>query len=365
MSWMRFSLLFVFAAMVTNLPIDAHAGGPQGLTAYRPQHGAGYFPFARTGVPEDLEEDPDLGPGIRVNGAEEVDPEGEDDLIELVVERGSSEAVFALERSDPALSVWTTREKRPETELAFTGSRSETLVFSEAGQLTLWVEWNGTAPAFPVLSLLTPAAVVVDRVVFHAFTSLVVALGGENQVPQLPVLPTTGTYRLATDLYGLGWDVLARDEDEVSRNGSGAVYDEIVNAIRNRSVGELAIFGYSHGGGSTYDLCRRLVVNRLGIGTFSINFTAYIDAIENDSSIDIQMELRRPPTTVFHGNYYQSGSFRDGFLDGGPVLGSDPPPSGLNVEDMAWGEGATHWTIDDFDAMQGLIQAALQDRTRR
>lgn len=73
-----------------------------GLTAYRPQHGNGYHPFARTAVSDDLEEHRHFGPGIRVNGADEVDPEEEDDLVELVVTRPSDSATFVLERDDPS-----------------------------------------------------------------------------------------------------------------------------------------------------------------------------------------------------------------------------------------------------------------------
>ena len=33
-----------------------------------------------------------------------------------------------------------------------------------------------------------------------------------------------------------GWDVIQRDEDEVSPTGTGLVYNETVNAIQNRFV---------------------------------------------------------------------------------------------------------------------------------
>ena len=124
-----------------------------------------------------------------------------------------------------------------------------------------------------------------------------------------------------------------------------------------------AIFGYSHGGGSTYDLCNRLDANRAAIGTFSINFTSYVDGIENDSTIDTDMELRRPPTTNFHANHYQSGSFHDLFLDGGPVDDSEPPPRGLDVETVTWGRDATHSEIDDFEEVRNFIQAVGSQRS--
>lgn len=340
--------------------------GEYGLTAYRPQHGTGYHPFTRTSVPEIFEEHGLLGAGIRVNHAGEVDPDGEDDLIELVVARPSADAAFVLERSDTRLSVWRTRGKQPRTEVVFNGALSTHLGVGEAQQMTLWVEWTGTAPAYPVLSLIPlESDRVADRIVFHAFAGLVVALGGADQRPAFPVEMTHGTYRVAKALYERGWDVLMRDEDEVTSDGSGPVYDEVVNAIRNRSVRELAIFGYSHGGGSTYDLCERLHVQRTHIGAFSIEFTSYVDGIQNHAG-SLFAERRKPLASRFHANQYQRRGFlpRD-FPKGRPVASSEPPTSGLHVEDRPWGEGAGHYDIDDFAQVRDFIRETLAVRVSR
>ena len=346
-----------------------------GLTAYRPQHGTGYFPFARTAVPEVFEEHRGLGPGIRVNGAGEVDPEGEDDLIEVVVGRLSANTNFVLERSDPRLSVWRTREKREQTEVSFANARSTHLAFGNAQQITLWVEWTGSAPAYPALSLLAVESEdVVDRIVFHAFQGLVVALGGEDQEPD-PVNMNEGTYRVATALYKLGWDVLMRDEDDVGPDGSGPVYDEIVNAIQNRSVRELAVFGYSHGAGSTFDLCELLDRHRRAIGTFSVSFTAYVDGTRNSSNWNLLAERRPPPASEFHANFYQQGLLppRD-WPQGEPMVSPQPPASGLdiktvvwglNIETVDWGKYATHYNIDDLAPVRDLILTELTAQVGR
>ena len=347
--------LVLLAVVVVSTPCPAfaqQAPDSAGLTVYRPLHGVGYHPFTRTAVPEDLEEHPQFGPGIRVNGRSETDPEGEDDLIELVVTRPLAAGDFAFMRSAPELSVWTTREKQ--TEVGFAGLSSTRLAFAGAQQITLWVEWTGTARENPSLSLIdVESNRVVDQIVFHVFGSLVVALGGEDQEPD-PVDMNHGMFRLATSLYELGWDVLMRDEDDVDPDGSGSVYDEVVNAIQNRSVRELAIFGYSHGGGSTYDICELLYIRRRSIGTFSVNFTAYVDGIENDGTLDTDPEVRIPLASSYHVNHYQRASSQDvqqalrnghgslaafaaGVLEGGPVVGSNPPPIGLAVESTAWG----------------------------
>ncbi|HEX6884152.1 MAG TPA: hypothetical protein VF530_12300 [Planctomycetota bacterium] len=363
------SLLALLAALLCAPPLAAQVvrRGPQGLSAFRPQHGSGYFPFARTKVPEAWEEHPELGPGIRVHGALESDPAGEDDLIEILVARPFEGTELVLARSGPALALWSTRTKAPGSAVPFSGDVTAPLAFGAARTLTLWVEWSGAAPpGLAALELRAPEwDAALDRLLFHAFTSLVVALGGEGQVPGLPLDPNHGTFVVATDLYERGYDVLMRDEDEVSPTGTGPVYTEVVNAIQNRAVGTLAIYGYSHGGGSTYHLCERLNTLAGSIGAFTVAFTSYADGIENDSDVDQDRELRRPLASAYHANHYQVGTFADFFLDGGPVSSSFPSPSGLNVETVSWGVGATHFLVDDYAQVFDFIGVNLEARVVR
>ena len=118
----------------------------------------------------------------------------------------------------------------------------------------------------------------------------------------------------------MGYDVHMYDEDDVGSSGAGPVYDEVVRAVQGRGIGVVAIFGYSHGGGSTHDLADRLNNNRGSIGTFSIDYTAYVDGIRNSSDIDISSETRLPPSTAYHVNYYQR---HDILLRGNSVAGAD------------------------------------------
>jgi hypothetical protein len=156
----------------------------------------------------------------------------------------------------------------------------------------------------------------------------------------------------------------------VDAAGAGAAYNEIVSAIQNRSVTEVAIFGYSHGGGSTHDLSNRLHGNRGQIGTFTIVFTSYVDAVRNGSNQDIRQETRRPPGSQYHINHYQHGvlnplsQFRDAGLDGGPT---DAPGADfeLDVETTGWGANATHYTVDDFEQVKSQIIGDLNDKTER
>lgn len=337
------------------------------LTAYRPRHGAGYFPFARTAVAEGDEENPATGPGIRINDPGDSDPSGEDDLIEMVVSAQPVGAAFALVRSSNALSVWTTSNKTPGTQLEFTADVTGALPFTAgATTLTLWVEWASTLHGTASLDIqLCSGGAAEDTLVFHSFRGIVIALGGEGQVPSLPVDANNGTFVVGTVLYERGYDVHQYDEDVVSSNGTGAAYNEVVNAIENRGVDLVSIFGYSHGGGSTYDLAERLDVDRTGIGTFDIIYTSYVDSVSNNSDIDVGQELRRPPSAGYHANHYQHGSLSDFWLDGGPVTNSNPPPTGLDVETTAWGSGSTHFQVDDFIQVRTYIQDSLAAEVSR
>ncbi|MFT4613562.1 MAG: hypothetical protein ACI9NT_000703 [Bacteroidia bacterium] len=57
-------------------------------------------------------------------------------------------------------------------------------------------------------------------------------------------------------------------ENDVSSDRSGRVYDEIVDAVQHRGVTEVALYGFSHDGGSIYDLTERPPANQASIGVF-------------------------------------------------------------------------------------------------
>ncbi|MCA9252633.1 MAG: dockerin type I repeat-containing protein [Phycisphaerales bacterium] len=362
-----FTLLFQNVSDESPPGCTGALGSTANLTAYRPQHGNGYAPFPRTPVPDNLETDPWLGPGIRINQPGDDDPQGEDDLIELVLDVSPPGAALALHRSSSTLHVWTSHTKTPGSEIAFTGDKTSTLPIGPGdSSLTLWVEWTtgfGTA----ALTVEPPTtSVVKDEILFHAFESIVVALGGENQPTSVPVDPNHGTFLVGIAMYNVGFDVHMFDEDVVGSDGSGEAYNTVVDAIVNRQVDKVAIFGYSHGGGSTYDMADRLDINRAGIGVFSILYTSYVDAVGNNSDVDTSMELRRPPSTGYHLNHYQHGSFfEDLSLDGGPVPNSNPPPTGLDIETTPWGATSTHFEVDDFIEVRSLMESTIESNVTR
>jgi len=253
------------------------------LTGYRPQtEGPGYgSPFARTAVAGNLAMTP--GVGIRRNGDDdnanqvadrlETGIQGENDLIEMVVStipNASPGIQYWLRRYNTNLTVWDTSTKTGD----WFGTAMQRQVTPSAG--SAWVEWNTMAPIQTGADLslyiwdVTHQRVVPGSTVtlhFYPFTSVVIVLGGEGQVPGDPVPPPeNGNYgmfeQVAVPEYRNGYDVHMYDEDAVSRFlGAGPAYDEVVNAIQGRGVTEVAIMGYSHGGGATYQLAERLYRN--------------------------------------------------------------------------------------------------------
>gem|GEM_PF-7072496 len=116
----------------------------------------------------------------------------------------------------------------------------------------------------------SPGAIRVC-VQFFAFTSLVIGLHGEFQFLTDPVLgPNEGISILAVSLHEQGYDSHMDVENEVEADGSGAVYDEIVSAVQNRGGRSIGLYGFSHGGGSVYDLSERLDANKASIEAFDI-----------------------------------------------------------------------------------------------
>jgi len=341
------------------------------LTAYRPQSEGYGSPFGRRAVPQELQLDP--GVGIRINGDDDDNDgtadglqssvAGENDLIELVLTVDPIDAPegqeYLLRRSDANLLVWSDPSKIQEV----MGAADEIVLTFTSATKSFWIENPGGGEAdleFLSRDLQSLDTIAVDAAHFVPFSSDVIALGGESQgVGDPPPEPDNyGTFVLAIELYELGYDVHMYDEDVVSSSGAGVAYDEVVSAIQHRGVTSVAIYGYSHGAGSTYDMSKRLNDNRGAIGSFSIDYTAYTDAIQNDSDFDLDTETRLPPSTGYHANYYENPGC--GFLSlcGGPVAGAD---FDLDVNTTPWGAGLGHFTIDDAsEVLTGLRDQLLQ-----
>lgn len=246
------------------------------------------------------------------------------------------------------------------------GVFTEALPFSN-NMVTVFVEWVDANHGTDMLKLIDPMTMLaIDTLVFHTFHSVVIALGGEGQVPGDPVNDpgNQGIFTTAIDLYrNEGYDVRMYDEDDVSPTGQGPAYDQLVNSINNQMQSEVAIFGYSHGGGSVYDLAYRLNDNIIGAlfditEPFAVKFTSYVDAITNNFA---DAENRRPLLSEYHLNQYQQNTGFPTFLNGGSL---DDPQVGDEQIDRS-NLGLVHRTIDDNAAVLNLLRIRLPQKVTR
>ncbi|MFP6660759.1 MAG: proprotein convertase P-domain-containing protein, partial [Myxococcota bacterium] len=350
---------------------------PAVLTAHRPQTEnsapRGYGdPLVRRAVPDDVEESP--GVGIRINGddddgdstadRDDTSVAGENDLIE--VELAVNQATpptgveYVLRRSNANIKVWESQTKGT----ALLDASDEVVVSLAAVTQSVWVENTDGGSAsleFEAREISGGSVLSSDLIEFYPFTSLVIGLHGEFQFPTDPVYgPNEGISYIAIDLHEDGYDSHMYVENDVASDGSGAVYDEIVNAVTNRGVTSVALYGFSHGGGSIYDLCERLDDNAGSIGPFDIPFTGYIDGIENDSDADLDPEVRLPSGSAYHVNYYQSNWFWR--IWGDSVPGADVD---VNVTSTGWGGGLSHISITTHANVQAGIHDPLVLRVNR
>lgn len=345
------------------------------LTAYRQKSENYGSPFQRLAVPDASELSP--GAGLRINGDDDngngiADRDdsgtvpGENDLVELTLSVSPAAAPLGFEyvlvRSNANVRVWNSDLKS--TAVLTTGTE-QVLTFDGSGSRTVWVESpNGGSATVELRARAIGSGTVLasDTIQFYSFTSVIIALGGENQGPGDPPDGNHGMFNIAKTLYTQGYDVHMYDEDNVSSSGSGAPYDEVVRAVQRRGIGIVSIFGYSHGGGSTYDLAERLDVNRASIGSFTMPYSAYVDAIENDSDIDIESERRRPRATGYHVNYYERNDF---LIKGNSINSGGGAEVDVNVNDTPWGGGLGHGEIDDHPNVRSGVLDPLLARVPR
>ncbi|OAI57665.1 hypothetical protein AYO47_07770 [Planctomyces sp. SCGC AG-212-M04] len=303
-------------------------------------------------ISEADEESATRGAGIRVNGDDDNGVAGADysnlaptpladnDLIRVEV-AGEGE-LFTLTWAG-SIAVWTSATK----DAAIINGSS---VFS--GQ-TVWVEYTSqthTVGTTTQLTLTTQDGTyfATDTVVFHSFQSVVLAIAGNTQSPSQFGDPNLGIYTIAGSLYAQGYDVQLYGYYEVSSStGKGKAYDDTVSAVLTRNVNNVAIIGYSWGGGATYNLSNALKKTpTLAPAGYKLVYTAYIDGIRQGS---VSSETRKPVGTLYHDNIYQR---KDSFPRGNKVTGAN---LNLNVTITPWGALLRHVTIDDNPTVQQTI----------
>jgi len=347
-----------FTAIISLLQLGGGGGGGN-LTAYRPIQsivgGApSYAPFSATpvAVAEGDEADFELGPGIRLNtdfdnGSSTADRwmagttvPNENDLIRIDITGvlGAHDLVLVV---DENLQLFPAHSMGTPIFVDATSNQTDPLTFANNNR-TFYVGWAAAghdAPAFIQLIDPTDPGNILDTLVFHTFTSIVIGYSGETAFGGDWLAHPTRN--IADDFYNRGYDVHYYDvhTQNITWNHSttpGQSASEVRNAIANRGVSHVGLFGWSHGGGAVYEMTRFLSQAQSSLPSFTVDATAYIDAVSWSrehpfpQSIQFEAERRSPLLTLAHANWYQYGG-NPFYLNGTSIAGALPNDNLTNL----------------------------------
>lgn len=221
-------------------------------------------------------------------------------------------------------------------------SGSETIVStSNAPPKSYWVECTDTLTTANIEFFLRSAGgqdVKLKTLPFRSFTTVVCALSGE--VFNTPTnAANQGTYDISEALYLEGYNIAYYPESSETRAAQ-----ELKDQRAKCGIAKIGVFGWSHGGGSTYNLA-------LALG--QVAFTGYIDAIAQGWT---SAEDRYPTGSAYHFNYYQRNWFTYP-----PLAGDKTNPPGANKEkDLS--STTDHFSIVVDPSVQADIKASLKSQ---
>ena len=262
----------------------------------------------------------------------------EDDLIRVDVNVDNSipGLTYSVLRSSSALKFWK-GDAKANGEYDFTNNE-----FSLTGSRTLWAEYTTAGNDNYTLTLVvretaSNTILAIQSMTFRPFNSITCAFVGEFQIAGNPT-EDPGVNDWVIDQLKNGYDVHVWDDGfdpsidddyvpDCAPNGSGNAFDTIKNAVNNSGVTDIAIIGYSHGGGSVYNLSCYLDADLNSNSpeiteTYSLVFTSYIDAIQNTSHTSTDPVELRPINSQFHLNQYQlNQNLSSGYLHGAATCG--------------------------------------------
>ena len=244
------------------------------------------------------------GVGIRVNG-DGNDGGNENDLIELEFNIDIPDGMkLVVKRASNNVKVY--GEKNATSAILTSGNES-VVNQSMLPPRSYWIEATDRQAlaniTFAIRSSGGGNATDIAVIPFRTFTTVVTALSGETGFGGDPL--THGTYDISLDLYKKGYNIHYYAEKNEAR-----CIAEMSDQGTKCKVIDAAVFGYSHGGGSTYRVAKEAP------GGLNLKYTGYIDAVTNRWQFTYESEERRPPGSAYHFNYYQT----NGVLNGEPSV---------------------------------------------
>jgi hypothetical protein len=224
---------------------------------------------------------------------------GENDLIRTDIDMTPVSGIqYVLKKSSTDVVMWSSSQKGGSQ---YVVSTTGTTITSDR---TLWAEYtnlgnNKCTLTLSVINTSTGKELFTEELVYRPFKSITAAFVGETQqAGDAKNSPAVNTWVIQELLNG--YDVHVWDDghdwfqsDDCDEWGNGPALDEIANAINNRGVTNVALLGYSHGGGTVYNLSKRLYYdgssciwyeNKVTFSDmihnpYQLVFTSYIDAV--------------------------------------------------------------------------------------
>ena len=280
----------------------------------------------------------------------------ENDLIRVDVNIDNSipGLTYSVLRNSSSLKFWKSYSKSG-GEYDFTNN-----VCSLTGSCSLWAEYTTAGNDNYTLTLVvretaSNTILAIQSMTFRPFNSITCAFVGEFQDPG-PDFSESGINRWVVTQLKDGYDVHVWDDGfdsnppyDCNWDGSGRAFAEIVNAVECRGVTQVAMVGFSHGGGSVYNLSYALsqvVWSGEGRNPYIPVFTSYIDAIQNEYVTNTVPEIRRPMNSLFHLNQYET----DSMVHGDETLNGTP----VNTENILR-QDLGHTEMDDDELVRAYL----------
>jgi hypothetical protein len=335
---------------------------PVQINAYRPQMVPGTVDLSSTDPKQMIipqSEVSGTGVHIRVNGDSE-----NTNLVKVTFSSPALKTMTGLtagvQTSSANLVVWSSSNKGT---CVTSNNNQGTLTLDGSGNATIWVEATaagGNDLTFPIMSGNTTIG-TSGSLHFVNYDSFTEAFSGETNGVS-GAAAAQGTFKVAQKLYLEGYNIAYYDVYFVDPVTGDPAYTELGNEIQLGSVKSVGVFGYSHGGGETYNICSLVNGARGTLGSFNIPFAGYIDAIQHvssgafDATHNPFAETRYAPGSAFLWNYYERNTF---WLRGNAVPGAG---INLNVNTTSWGAALTHYSYNGSTAIPDSpqVQAALK-----
>ncbi len=296
----------------------------------------------------------------------------ENDLIKTNVVFETAYGIrYEIVRGGDALKFWKSSTKA-NGEYVFTNNA---LVLTQPGNV--WAEYASSGDASYSLTLkatniYTGSTLFAETATFRPFNSVTCAFVGEFETPG-NTYESPGINNWVIERLKDGYDVQVWDDGydiggtivDCNSNGEGRAANEIINAVNNRGVEQVAIVGYSHGGGSVYNLAEYLYNDSQAesssiTSNYSLAFTAYVDAVRNGTSASFIAETRRPLGSVFHTNIFQENNW-----PGGDYMDAADDNRDFSYLNVVHSSAADNESIDANLTVQNFLTSRYETKITR